>query len=43
MSLHEINNYVFWDLETLTTVFPTNFQVDFPYDPHELFIFALVG
>nr|CAH0108617.1 unnamed protein product [Daphnia galeata] len=29
--------------ETLTTVFPTNFQVDFPYDPHELFIFALVG
>ncbi|XP_046643133.1 chloride channel protein 2-like [Daphnia pulicaria] len=29
--------------ETLTTVFPTSFQVDFPYDPHELFIFALVG
>ncbi|XP_046643134.1 chloride channel protein 2-like isoform X1 [Daphnia pulicaria] len=28
---------------TLTTVFPTSFQVDFPYDPHELFIFALVG
>ncbi len=24
-------------------MFPTNFRVDIPYDPHELFIYALIG
>ncbi len=30
-------------VETLTAIFRTDFQVDFPYDPQELFIYALVG
>lgn len=29
--------------ETLTAIFRTDYQVDFPYDPQELFIYALVG
>nr|CAH0108618.1 unnamed protein product [Daphnia galeata] len=29
--------------ETLTAMFRTDFRVDFPYDPHELFIYALIG
>ena len=29
--------------ETITAVFKTNYQVDFPYDPQELFIYALIG
>jgi hypothetical protein len=24
-------------------MFRTDFRVDFPYDPHELFIYALIG
>ena len=30
-------------VETITAVFKTNYQIDFPYDPQELFIYALVG
>ena len=29
--------------ETITAVFKTDYQVDFPYDPQELFIYALIG
>ena len=35
--------YWFTKEETITAVFATNYQVDFPYDPQELFIYALVG
>lgn len=30
-------------IETLTAIYRTDYQVDFPYDPQELFIYALVG
>lgn len=29
--------------DTVTAVFRTNFQMDFPFDPQELFVFALIG
>ncbi|XP_024946620.1 chloride channel protein 2 isoform X2 [Cephus cinctus] len=29
--------------ETITAMFVTNFTMDFPFDPQELFIFALIG
>lgn len=29
--------------ETITALFATNFTTDFPFDPQELFIFALIG
>lgn len=29
--------------ETVTAVFKTNFHMDFPFDPQELFVFALIG
>ncbi|XP_057320349.1 chloride channel protein 2 isoform X2 [Microplitis mediator] len=29
--------------ETITAMFATNFTMDFPFDPQELFIFALIG
>jgi len=35
--------YWFTQEETITAVFKTNYQIDFPYDPQELFIYALVG
>jgi len=35
--------YWFTKEETITAVFKTNYQIDFPYDPQELFIYALVG
>lgn len=28
---------------TVTAVFRTNFHMDFPFDPQELFAFALIG
>lgn len=33
----------FNDEETLTALFKTNFKVGFPFDPQELFVFALIG
>lgn len=29
--------------DTLTAMFLTNFTMDFPFDPQELFVFALMG
>lgn len=29
--------------ETITAMFATNFTADFPFDPQELFVFALIG
>ncbi|XP_017798784.1 PREDICTED: chloride channel protein 2 isoform X1 [Habropoda laboriosa] len=29
--------------ETITAMFVTNFTMDFPFDPQELFVFALIG
>ena len=29
--------------ETIVAVFPTGFQMSFPYDPQELFVFATIG
>lgn len=29
--------------DTVTAVFKTNFYMDFPFDPQELFVFALIG
>ena len=29
--------------ETITALFKTDFKVDFPFDPQELFVFALIG
>lgn len=29
--------------ETITALFATNFETEFPFDPQELFIFALIG
>ncbi|XP_008194671.1 chloride channel protein 2 isoform X2 [Tribolium castaneum] len=29
--------------DTVTAVFKTSFQMDFPFDPQELFVFALIG
>ncbi len=34
---------LYYFTETLTAIFRTDYQVDFPYDPQELFIYALVG
>ncbi|XP_043199053.1 chloride channel protein 2-like [Amphibalanus amphitrite] len=33
----------FEDEETITALFKTDFKVDFPFDPQELFVFALIG
>ncbi|XP_043213453.1 chloride channel protein 2-like [Amphibalanus amphitrite] len=33
----------FQDEETITALFKTDFKVDFPFDPQELFVFALIG
>ncbi|KAK3864665.1 hypothetical protein Pcinc_029668 [Petrolisthes cinctipes] len=33
----------FHDEETLTALFKTNFKVEYPFDPQELFVFALIG
>ena len=33
----------FQDEETIVAVFRTTFPIEFPYDPQELFIFALIG
>ncbi|XP_069991900.1 chloride channel protein 2-like isoform X1 [Penaeus vannamei] len=33
----------FNDEETLTALFKTNFKVGYPFDPQELFVFALIG
>ncbi|XP_046448305.1 chloride channel protein 2-like isoform X1 [Daphnia pulex] len=35
--------YWFSNEDTLTAIFGTDYHVDFPYDPQELFIYALVG
>lgn len=29
--------------DTITALFLTNFTMDFPFDPQELFVFALIG
>ncbi|XP_046593725.1 chloride channel protein 2 isoform X2 [Neodiprion lecontei] len=29
--------------ETITAMFPTNFTAEFPFDPQELFVFAIIG
>lgn len=29
--------------DTVTALFKTNFTMDFPFDPQELFVFALIG
>ena len=29
--------------DTIVVLFPTSFRMDFPYDPQELFVFALIG
>ena len=31
------------EIDTLVAVFPTGYSVEFPYDPRELFLFALIG
>ena len=41
--MNHLNLMFFWLTETITAVFKTNYQIDFPYDPQELFIYALVG
>ncbi|KAG7156106.1 Chloride channel protein 2-like 8, partial [Homarus americanus] len=28
--------------ETLTALFKTNFNIEYPFDPQELFVFALI-
>lgn len=33
----------FQKADTVTAMFPTNFTMDFPFDPQELFVFALIG
>jgi chloride channel 2 len=33
----------FQKADTLKALFATNFTMDFPFDPQELFIFALIG
>lgn len=33
----------FQNNETVTAMFKTNFTSDFPFDPQELFVFALIG
>ncbi|KAJ8917376.1 hypothetical protein NQ315_002400 [Exocentrus adspersus] len=33
----------FQKADTVTAVFKTNFYMDFPFDPQELFVFALIG
>uniref|UniRef100_V5GJ05 Chloride channel protein 2 n=1 Tax=Anoplophora glabripennis TaxID=217634 RepID=V5GJ05_ANOGL len=33
----------FQNAETVTAMFKTNFYMDFPFDPQELFVFALLG
>jgi chloride channel 2 len=33
----------FQKADTLTAMFLTNFQLDFPYDPQELIAFAMIG
>uniref|UniRef100_A0A1B0GIQ8 Chloride channel protein n=1 Tax=Lutzomyia longipalpis TaxID=7200 RepID=A0A1B0GIQ8_LUTLO len=33
----------FQKADTVTALFPTNFTMDFPFDPQELFVFALIG
>ncbi|XP_019766812.2 chloride channel protein 2 isoform X1 [Dendroctonus ponderosae] len=33
----------FQSADTVTAVFKTNFYMDFPFDPQELFVFALIG
>lgn len=33
----------FQKADTVTAVFSTNFETDFPFDPQELFVFALMG
>lgn len=33
----------FQKAETVRAVFKTNFYMDFPFDPQELFVFALMG
>lgn len=33
----------FQGADTVTAVFKTNFYMDFPFDPQELFVFALIG
>lgn len=33
----------FQKAETVTAIFKTNFYMDFPFDPQELFVFALIG
>ena len=33
----------FQNSDTITALFLTNFTMDFPFDPQELFVFALIG
>lgn len=33
----------FQKADTVTALFQTNFTMDFPFDPQELFVFALIG
>lgn len=33
----------FQKADTVTAVFATDFTTDFPFDPQELFVFALMG
>jgi hypothetical protein len=34
---------IYYLAATITTVFSTNFTMDFPFDPQELIVFALIG
>lgn len=33
----------FQSADTVTAVFKTSFYMEFPFDPQELFVFALIG
>ncbi|KAG7155106.1 Chloride channel protein 2-like 6 [Homarus americanus] len=44
MMIHRVDVMVlFIFLETLTALFKTNFNIEYPFDPQELFVFALIG
>ena len=41
--MNVININKFSSVEAITALFKTNFRADFPFDPQELFVFALIG
>ncbi|KAG7165222.1 Chloride channel protein 2-like 7 [Homarus americanus] len=44
MMIHRVDvMFLFLFPETLTALFKTNFNVEYPFDPQELFVFALIG